>query len=67
MTDPRTTDTWWTNLRWRIAIWLLWRALRIAPVGSAATNLKTHLFDWSAMCRVAWHKRYPHPEAAANE
>lgn len=63
--DQTSTDTPWTNLRWRVAIWLLWRALRIAPDGSAAMNLEDHLLDWSAMCQVAWHQRYPTPEPDA--
>jgi len=60
-------DTWWTLLRWRIATWMLWRALRLAPDGSAAISLEDHLGYWAAECRMQWHKRYPHPEVTAEK
>ena len=54
-------DTWWTGLRWRIACWLIWRGLKIAPEGSAACNLEDRLNEWAGECRKAWAARYPKP------
>lgn len=62
----KPVDTWWSLLRWRIAVWLVYRALRIAPDGSAAISLEDHLGSWAAECRMQWHLRYPHPEAESN-
>lgn len=58
----RNPDTWWSILRWRIATWMLWKALRIAPDGSAAIALEDTLGDWATECRMQWHLRYPHPQ-----
>lgn len=60
----RPPDRWWTILRWRIAIWLLYRGLAIAPDGSAAISLEDRLRDWGTECRMQWHLRYPHPEVS---
>jgi hypothetical protein len=60
-------DTWWSMLRWRISTWMLWRALRIAPQGSAACDLEDRLLDWADKCRMQWHKRYPHPEISCGD
>lgn len=52
-------DTPWTKLRWRVALWFVYRGLRIAPPGSAAMVLEDMLRDWAEMCRVGWAACYP--------
>jgi hypothetical protein len=35
------------TVRWRLVTWLLWRALKLAPDGSAACSLEDHLNEWA--------------------
>jgi hypothetical protein len=47
------------TVRWWLVIWLLWRALKLAPAGSAACSLEDHLNEWAQDYRKAWAARYP--------
>jgi hypothetical protein len=47
------------TVRWRLVTWLLWRALKLAPDGSAACGLEDHLNEWARDYRKAWAARYP--------
>jgi hypothetical protein len=46
------------TVRWWLVTWLLRRALKLAPDGSAACSLEDHLNEWAQNCRKAWAARY---------
>lgn len=43
-------DTWWTDLRWGIALRFIGWAIGVAPGGTAKTKLCVFLHDWSIEC-----------------
>ncbi len=58
----KSPDTWWSMLRWRMALWFIYRGVALAPDGDAAVALEDVLLDWGAACTAAWYRRYPVPE-----
>lgn len=55
----RTPDeTWWLNLRWRMAVGLLGLAVRIMPNGDARADLHARHLAWIYECKRQWTLRY---------
>lgn len=54
---PTTPETWWTDLRWRIAVKCLRAAVRIAPDGDANKALCGYLNAWNSRILAAWELR----------
>jgi hypothetical protein len=54
---PKRRDVKEQTVRWRLVTWLLWRALKLAPDGSAACSLEDHLNEWAQDYRKAWAAR----------
>jgi hypothetical protein len=56
---PLNVDTWWTTLRWSVALWLAARVMWIAPPGSARDRWGDANRVWANECLAVWRARYP--------
>ena len=55
-------DTWWTEMRWRVALQFLLWGLKIAPPGDARGKLIDLHEVWIKECTRQWRMRYGEQE-----
>lgn len=62
----KSSETWWTDLRWWIALQIVGRAMWIAPPGTARSRWRAYQDAWIAECDAAWKARYQNRDAASS-
>lgn len=55
-------DTWWTEMRWRVALQVILWGLKIAPAGDARCKLIDLHEVWIKECKWQWRMRYGEQE-----
>jgi len=56
-------DTWWSELRWRVALQFLLWGTKIAPAGDARGYLIDLHLRWIEECKKQWRMRYPQSDS----
>jgi hypothetical protein len=50
-------ETWWTDLRWRVALQLVLWGMKVAPDGDAKDALVDSNLKWIGECKRQWNLR----------